>query len=92
MKDKINGYLLSMFEKAEDKEKTATLELSLKYGFKSTILGYIDLDKSDVDYLLNKYKNTEIENKEIELSKTISKLNKIKEEIELFKNLAKQKE
>ena len=81
-KNNITGYKLKQWFESKSEEKTAILKLEKYYGLSrmGSILE-IELDNEDVQQLLDKYKISKIEEKEIELSNTVKKLSQIEKDL-----------
>lgn len=88
MKNNITGYALSRYFKSEDIKKSAILSIKLCFGFNlKHELFNIELDEEDIKILLDKYKISKIQEKELELSKTVEELNLIQLELNKLKSI-----
>ena len=84
----LNAYTL---KKYNDCEGYKSAKLSLTNNFpdmgRSISLGSISLDEEDILYLYNKYKISELKQKEVEESILFRKLNEIRENIKYLKSI-----
>lgn len=86
-KYKLNAFYLQKYTSIEGGNKHAVLTLTQYFGglVGSMEIGSIKLDEEDINYLLNKYKISELEQKEIEQDKTLKKLNELQDAIKFLK-------
>ena len=68
IKYKLNAYYLQKYTNVKSDNKSAVLTLTENFPgiARSITFGSIKLDEEDINYLLNKYKISELEQKEIE--------------------------
>ncbi len=87
IKYKLNAYYLQKYKSIKNDSKSAVLTLTENFpGVAHSItFGSIKLDEEDINYLLNKYKISELEQKEIEQDETLKKLNELQDAIKFLK-------
>lgn len=81
----LNAYILQEYaNNTGDKSATLVLREYLPSLFHTIDIGSITLDEDDLKYLLEKYKISELEKKEIEHEITFKKLSEIQDEIKFL--------
>ena len=87
IKYKLNAYYLQRYISIKSDSKSAVLKLTEHFpGIAHSMeIGSIKLDEEDINYLLNKYKISELEQKEIEQDETLKKLNELQDAIKFLK-------
>ena len=87
IKYKLNAYYLQKYISIKSNNKSAVLTLTENFPgiAHSMTVGSIKLDEEDINYLLNKYKISELEQKEIEQDEALKKLNELQDAIKFLK-------
>jgi hypothetical protein len=81
--NELNVYVLNKYLELKEKKGQAVLKLEQSFpGITNNIyLGVIELDDDDIEYLRNKYKISELRQKEIEQEGLVKKLNSLQSQI-----------